>query len=301
MTVDIQSASQYLMKNTSCFEILPLHRALSLGAPEDVVLLLLKLDPNAVNVLSPGSDNVLHLAVSNSFHSHVVIQQLLLVSTRLASVRGKHGFLLPVHTAMRSLIRAHALLHGGNVSNVDIFNGDKVMWKSCSATDIKRYESRCFVGRACFDTSTEAEAAPLTVFLPPNCMYPGTPIVDSVHDSLLPVLPVHLVRYLLVYLEDDIDSHIFEGMVHARVNREDLEYVEKFEESNADDASACHQRVDIQKIRELRVNRCRELIRVVGVLTVANPLAMYEKLKVQKSAKKDSTKNCVRLSSKFPK
>jgi len=279
--VDIQSASQYLMKNTSCFEILPLHRALSLGAPEDVVLLLLKLDPNAVHVLSPGCDNVLHLAVSNSFHSHVVVQQLLLVSTRLASVRATHGFLLPVQTAMRCLIRAHALLHGGNVSNVDIFNGDKVMWKSCSATDIKRYESRCFVGRACFDTSTEADAAPLTVFLPPNCMYPGTPIVDSVHDSLLPVLPVHLVRYLLDYLEDDIGSHFFEGMIHARVMEQCsdgcLEYVERFEENNVnDDASACHQLSDIQQIRELRVNRCRELIRVVGVLTVANPPAMYE-------------------------
>ena len=289
--IDTASGSRYLCEETGCPEVLPLHRCLSLGAPEDVILAILAADPPAVDVPSALSgDTTLHLACvsSTSIYSHRVIATLLestTESSQFTQSRDKRMYLLPVHSSMKRLQRTYNLLRGGALADAKIFEGDMIVWKSCVTNRVARYGERAYVGRAIAADCNGSTA--LTIFLPPSRQYPVPPVVDAVFDSLVQLgMSSFMCRRVLSFLEDRIDLHQLHGVPHASVVTASpgFEYVEKFRDEERKERKERIERTEqsnvsgrASKRRQDRVEECRERIRVIDILTAAHPTAMYDR------------------------
>lgn len=267
---------------------------MSLGAPEDVILAILAADPPAVDVPSALSgDTTLHLACVSStpIYSHRVFATLLestTESSQFTQSRDKRMYLLPVHSCMKRLQRTYNLLCGDALSDAKIFEGDTIVWKSCVTNSVPRYGERAYMGRAIVVDCNGS--AVLTIFLPPSRQYPVPPVVDAVFDSLVQLgMSSFMCRRVLSFLEDRIDLHQLQGVPHANVVTASpgFEYVEKFRDEERKERKQRTQRTKrieqgnisgrASKLRQDRVEECRERIRVIDTLTAAHPTAMYDR------------------------
>ena len=271
---NVSDASSYLSSNTGCLELLPLHRCLALNAPAHVVMAVLTADLDAVHSMSAAhagltQENVLHLAVA-FHHSPAVVQALLNASSKNAQLRNKRSYATPVHSAMQRLARQYHLLTGGKVSEVELYHGDSILWKSgkWSGTRWKKNNHLVLVAQLVNPTNNSMHRS---LYLPPHQTYPGRTLRRTTRDALVEqALPLFLIRHVFTFLDETLYTLNFDGVVNELPDMHlpgNLEYVEIFENQQAE---------QVRSQRKLRLKRITSLMQTIDVLIPAHPIAMYD-------------------------